>query len=262
MSKHAVLGATGATGSAVLRALLASSTRLQISIFVRSESKLHDKFPDLQSNNKHDIRIIPGSLSDTSALADCLNDADVIYSCIATNISTKNVNIAQSAAETTIAALRKLQTDKSDKYKPPLLIFNRSELINPALPSGAPGFLIAIPTFALGYLMRDLQNACKLYATAANENPPLLSYILVDPPGLHDADRVEGTGYEFVRQGKLQPALNYADLGAAMVELAGKAGEEYRNQAVGVSATGEVKESFGNLFGFLLQGLRSRLSPF
>jgi putative NADH-flavin reductase len=259
MTIHAVLGATGSTGSAVLRCLLTSSEDITIRIFVRSKAKLLGQFPDLGSNV--DIHIFEASLSDSKTLSSCLSDVDVIYSCIATNIATPKVDIAQSAAKATLEALRTLRKDKKGDYRPPLLVMNRSQILNPELPSSVPAFAESIAAFALGTLMKDLKKGCDMYVAAAAEQPSLLLYVFMDPPGLHDPGRKDGTGYEFVKKGKMNPSLNYADLGAAMVDVAERK-TEFEGQAVGVSATGEVRESFVVLFGYLVRGLRSRLLPF
>lgn len=89
----------------------------------------------------------------------------------------------------------------------------------------------------------------------------MLSYIFVDPPGLHQPDGTERTGFELVQEGGISSNLSYADLGAAMVEAA-RRGDQFRNRAVAVSATGKVRVQYLTLVRYLLTGLGARLSSF
>lgn len=257
MPTHAILGATGATGSAVLRFLLSLETsRPRINVFVRSKTKLVATFPKLE--REKDVYIFASPLSDHATMKQCLKDTEVIYNCVATNISKRGVDVARSSADAVLSSLQELREDNKESFLPPLLVLLRSSM----LAHEKTNLAERLPMFALGHLFDDLKAACEMYKSAANENLPLLTYIFVDPPGLHDPDGVERTGFELIKNGNvIRPDLNYADLGAAMVE-AGNREMEFKNQAVGVSATGRVRTSYATLMGYLLTGLRHRLLPF
>ena len=86
MSIHAILGATGGTGSAILRYLLSSQIPgLHINILVRSKSKLLNVFPQLESASSATITIFEAPISNESAVQACLKGASTIYACVATN---------------------------------------------------------------------------------------------------------------------------------------------------------------------------------
>jgi hypothetical protein len=172
-------------------------------------------------------------------------------------MSTRGVSVARDSADAILQSLQTLRKEQGEEFRPPLLVLNRSSLLNSTLAGQGPR--LAIPRFVLGYLFDDLRAACKKYEDATKDN--LLSYIFVDPPGLHDPDGTERTGFQLLQEGDISSSLSYADLGAALVE-AGKRGDEFRNQAVAVSATGKVRVQYLTLVKYLLTGLRSRLSPF
>ncbi|RJE16607.1 hypothetical protein PHISCL_11056, partial [Aspergillus sclerotialis] len=70
MPTYALLGATGATGSSVLRHLLQTQLAdLDIDVLVRSKSKLLQAFPCLESTagNPH-VNIVQGNCTDDKAL--------------------------------------------------------------------------------------------------------------------------------------------------------------------------------------------------
>lgn len=93
--------------------------------------------------------------------------------------------------------------------------------------------------FALHYLYKDLELSYDVYNGSASEG--LFEYIFAEPPGLMDPDGTEKTGHAFSIE-KTSYAISYANLGAAMCELAERR-EECSGKAVGIYATGKVKET-------------------
>ena len=177
MPVHTILGATGATGSPVLRFLLSSRNRdRQIHIFVRSKEKLLASLPTLK--DAKNVQIFTSDLTDNETLRKCLQDSEVIYNCVATNLSTRGVSVARDAADAILASLQHLRDDQGEAFRPPLLALNRSSLLNSTLSGQDPG--LAVPKFALGYLFDDLRAACEKYEVATKDD--LLSYIFVDHP--------------------------------------------------------------------------------
>jgi uncharacterized protein YbjT (DUF2867 family) len=109
MPIHVILGATGGTGSSILRTLLSSSVpNLQIKILVRSKAKLLRSFPDLETSTSANINltIFEGAISNQNVLKACVQGAEVVYVCVATNhINNKKVDVAYTAAANLVAAL-------------------------------------------------------------------------------------------------------------------------------------------------------------
>lgn len=258
MPTYALLGATGSTGSAVLRCLLSEpSEDTKLNILVRSKSKLLKAFPNLEKATALRTQIIEGSSTDPAALEDCLDDADVVFMCVGSNESKAGTSLSFDTANAIIRTLQMLRKLQGSEYKIPTIIQLRSASLNPALARQAPRLVRRAVSFCLHYNYEDIKRACALYEVAASQD--LLDYIFVDPPTIHDADGITRTGYKLISTETQETALSYADLGAAICEIAAQ-GDELRNQPVGVTATGNVKVTWGVLAGFLARGAKNRVS--
>jgi len=131
MPIHAILGATGGTGSAILRCLLSSQIPdLRINILVRSKSKLLQDFPQLELTSSATITIFEAPISNEDTLKACIKGASTIYVCVATNHASRKVDIALTAAARLVAALGQLRKDQGSEYKTPVVLFNRSLALN------------------------------------------------------------------------------------------------------------------------------------
>jgi nucleoside-diphosphate-sugar epimerase len=259
MPIHAVLGATGGTGSAILRCLLSSQIPdLRINILVRSKSKLLQAFPQIELTSSATITIFEAPISNEDTLKACLKGASIIYACIATNHASRKVDIALTTAARLVAALDQLCKDQGPEYKTPVVVFNRSMALNSDIQMPIPGFAKRFMVFAVWAIYEDLLKAGALYARA--EKDGLLTCITADPPGLMDPKGTDATGYKFLQRGKSTASMNYADFGRAMVEL-GQRREEFGGKIVGVSATGPVRIVFFANLWIILLGLKSRLIP-
>lgn len=260
MPVHALLGATGSTGSALLTYLLETQPQdLRLNLFVRNKEKLLSAFPRILKVSHPEIHIYTAPLTDLEALTDCLRNAEVVYNCIAANTPVRGMDVAQSSAASIISALQSLQ--KESQQSPPLVLMNRSMMLNTNVERHGPNFLHAIIYFMLYYMYEDNVQAAKLYKQAAEAKRPVLKYVYMDAPALHDSDSMERTGHRLVLKDEATTAgLNYADFGAAWVEAAGRR-QEVENQQVAVAATGHVRTQYWVLVGYNWQGLLSRLVP-
>lgn len=259
MPTHALLGATGATGSAVLRCYLDTPPKdLTLNIFIRSKAKLLKAFPDLESTSSINITIIEAPLTDTEALQSCLRGSEIIHMCIATNNAKPGNSISQDGAQAIVAALTELKTEQDSSYVKPTVIVLRAAPVNPDLEGHMPRLLSGWLWFVLWHVYSDLEKASKIYADAASG---LLDYVFVDPPGLFDADGPERTGHRLILggdTGEASAGVNYADLGAAFLEIVERKGE-CAGKGVGVSATGKVREDWGTLMWYQVEGLKGRV---
>ncbi len=268
MTTYALLGATGATGSSVLRCLLddpAPELR-HINILVRSKTKLLQTFPrltDPPATSKLQIHIFEGDATSPAALMPCLTNASTILVCIGQNNSSGPTTLQTStvtALVTSLSHLRSAAQQNESPYQPPTILHLRSASLNPWLASHTPRLVHKTVAFCLHHTYADLGAACALYPPAASAG--LLSYIFIDPPTIHDPLGTVPTGYQLLppSEGKERQAtaLSYADLGAAMCEVAERAAE-FAGQAVGVSATGVVKTGWRVLGGHLVGGFVGRV---
>nr|OQO25308.1 hypothetical protein B0A51_13958 [Rachicladosporium sp. CCFEE 5018] len=262
MPTHALLGATGATGSAILRALLLDPPiDLHLNILVRSKSKLIAAFPDLTTKPTFRITIKEGPISSVEDMKSCIRGADVIHMCIATNVPTASNRVAQDVIETIVAALRELREDVGADFAVPTVFVLRSGSLNHEFNKAVPAPVHTFLMYALYYVYHDLDLACQyLESVAEGGGNSLLYYIYVDPPSIHDCGPTL-TGFKFTADVKATPpsqGISYADLGASFPEIADRR-KEFRGQAVIVSATGKVEERWLPLVSNMPQGLKSRI---
>lgn len=260
MPTYALLGATGSTGSAILRCLLSKPPQdLTLNVFVRNKAKLLKAFPYLDSaTTPFKVVVFEGTPSDTAAMQACLKDVDVAFAVIATNVSTRGLSICYDTATSIIAALKVHK--QSPGYKVPTVIQLRSASVNKVLKAAMPWVAQNMAEFCFHYCYEDIRRASTLFIDAAADPPGLLHYIFVDPPAIHDPDGTTPTGFELIvdGKGKQKDALSYSDLGAAFCELAERR-EEFRDKEVGPTATGKVNMTVDKLFPFLIAGAKSRV---
>ena len=260
MVKYTVCGATGGTGRAILRCLLANPPQdLELNIFLRNKKKLLGQFPDIESKPLS-LNIFEGSNTDRALWKQALNGTDVILMCIATNESKKGNTLFSDTAEAVTGALQELQTEQQHAYKTPAILVLRAITLNEKFNPGtnSPAFLF----FALRHLYDAMVDANKIYEAKAKENPGLLDIIYVDPPAIHDEEGTTTTGFRLDTKPYNEDSaaghnLSYADLGAAYCEIAQRR-KEFVGQGVAVTATGEVKTTWGSNMYFLAGGILGR----
>ena len=259
MPTYALLGATGATGSSVLRHLLAEPPKgLKLNILVRSRNKLLQAFPHLEETSAFEIRIIQGTSTESGALQKCLAGADAILVCVGTNDSRPGQSLMYDTAAAIVDTLKSLQKIDGNDYQLPTVLMLRAGPLNEFFAAHIPAPARFMLNFCLHFGYADLKRGADFYGSAVNEYPGLLQVIFVDPPALHDAPGTERTGYEVVVNEQLNPMLSYADLGAAFCELAERR-EEFKGKGVGVGATGKVKTTWVSNVRFTLNGAKNRI---
>lgn len=274
MPTYALLGATGSTGSAIIRALLASPPPdLRLNTLVRSKQKLLDIFPDLQETSAFSVRIFEGSTTPSShgdgdksneSMDQCLEGVNVIFNCVGSNIPSAGTSLITDTVDSVIAALERHREKHGANYKPPTVIQLRSSSMNPDSP--LPWIATTMSWFFFRYIYLDLGRACdRLVAASSGDEggkSKLLDPIFIDPPAIHDAEGTMPTGFELftgTSEGlKQEPAISYADLSAAFVGVASRR-EEFLGEEVIVSATGKVNLTWPPLMGYMASGLRSRI---
>lgn len=101
MPTYAVLGATGATGQALLHLLLQSPKNV-VNAYARSKSKLLKLLP--QYTDSTNLELFEGSITDVDLLADCLSDVSAVFSVIGANENLPGLHVAQDAAHSIVAA--------------------------------------------------------------------------------------------------------------------------------------------------------------
>ena len=259
MPTYALLGATGATGSSVLRYLLAEPPKnLKLNILIRSKSKLLKLFPKIEETAAFETNIFQGTSTDAAAMERCLTGVHVVLMCVGTNESHPRNTLMYDTAASLVDALKTVQKTTGDDYRTPSVLWLRAAPVNPIFCAQMPAPVRFITWSCLYFAYVGDEKSSSLLESASKESPGLLHTIMVDPPGLVDADGTERTGYKLVVTEVLGSVLSYADLGAAFCELAERR-EEFDGKAVGVSATGKVKMTWGTNLWYISIGAKNRI---
>ena len=141
------------------------------------------------------------------------------------------------------------------------MLVNRTMFFNETIDNDMSDFQRKIAAFFLHFPYTDIKKAELLYRHETEQPKPILSYILMDGPSLHDSVSMERTGHKLVlTREKVNKELNYADFGAAWVEAASRK-KELRNREVAVASTGKVRAEYLVLLGYLWQGLLAHIIP-
>lgn len=252
---YAVLGGTGSTGSNIIRSLLKKPDGNKIQVYVRSAQKLANLVPAVTSDKR--ISIVEGSFNDSSVVIRVLQDADIIFACIASNISEPGRTPAEDTAASIISALQTLRSTHSS-YKPPTIVILSSGSVNDYMTEQANNSYLASKAkgffyLCLYYCYTDLRRAEQIYASAS---PELLHYISASAPGLMPGDSPTGHRLSFQTTG---PICSFADLAEGMIEMSGRS--EYWGKGVGVIATGQVKQDWWPNIGYLFKGFTAYWLP-
>jgi hypothetical protein len=220
----AIFGATGGTGSATLRSLLARGDKhLHLRIMVRSKSKLLRLFPGL--DKEMSVQIWEGQLEDVDMTRNCIQGADIIICTLGENLNIPGLSVLTLGSKSITAALKTLYTEEG--WKKPRLILLSSSTWNARFVAARPSFAHWVVTKAFCYPYADLLAAQAEFSG----KPHLLSLLLVQPPAIVDD---EPSGHEISTE-SVRMAVSYADLGAAFADLALERSYD-KLDAVGVSS--------------------------
>ncbi|KAF3023010.1 hypothetical protein E8E14_011192 [Neopestalotiopsis sp. 37M] len=234
----AIFGATGSTGSATLRSLLAKKDlSLSLRILVRSKERLFKLVPDLLSHPS--CQVWEGNLTDTETIQDCLVGANVIICTIGENRNIPGVNVIQTAAHSIVSGLRNLKKQAGQQaattWQKPRLLLLSSVTWNKRLDTGFDPIRFIVKK-AFYYPYADLLEGHRIFGEVDGD---LLRLLLVQPPVLIDEPP---TGYE-ISVDKSRVGVSYTDLGAGFAELATEKAYDDVGEAVIVTSLGG--DSFG-----------------
>lgn len=223
MPTYAVLGATGATGSQLVKLLLSRSD-IEVHLYARSGERLNAKFPLISSDPR--VRTFYGSITNTALLSRCISGASAVFPTVATNTNQPGCSVAQTTAHSLVQAFEHLRSEVR-AWEPPQIIWLSSASLLPAV-DPAPEWQKAFRYRALWYIYEDLRIAEEFFASEA----PWIPFTRACPGGLIN-DEAQG-----VEAGELQYSgtIAYADLAAGMVMMAED--ERSRGKSWGVKSKG------------------------
>ncbi|KAI4123247.1 MAG: hypothetical protein LQ338_005359 [Usnochroma carphineum] len=247
MPTYAVLGATGATGSNILK-LLIKNPQNTINVYARSRSKLLAQAPDIASNKS--VKIFTGDLTDTALIASCLKNTDAIFSTVASNDNMPGTHIAQDTAQSIVVALMEIRMTEP-KAKIPTIVWLSSASVNPHFYNQGPAFVHWLLANSFSYVYTDLAHAEKYLKM----HQKWLKVVFIQPGGLVE-DKQHGHALSLEKQ---KTFLSYADLAAGMIEVAEKGGYDW--QAVAVVPTTNDTAIEWSVPGKMIKGLTFHFAP-
>lgn len=247
MSKFAILGGTGSTGSAIITQLLGSQHILHI--YARSEDRLLDTIPQLNDTDR--VKLFIGSLDDADNLADCLDGVSAIFSAVASNTSEPNISIARDTAKAVVTALERHKhraESKGESFKCPTLLFLASASTSRTHIKGEPWLARTIVWQCLYHIYHDLELA-QAYLSAPEQD--WLPHVVICPGAL---TKGEAVGHYLSVEPAKEPMLTYDDLAAGMIEIANDP-ERWEGKEVSVAGKrAPVSPEVRVLAGYLVTG--------
>lgn len=241
MPTYVVLGATGSTGSAILRHLHEQNQGETIHVYARSKDRLEGMHPFITGSGQ--IESFIGALSDRETMLSCLKNSDVVFCTFAQNSNEPGCSIAQQTAHAIVKALSTLRNEPH--FHCPIVVFLSSASLSPVLGSSTPRLVKAMLHRACYWVYADIADALKYI-----KQHSWIPLIAAEPPALV-ADKA--SGYKLTTSEPYNGALSYNDLGQAMIEMAESG--QYVDQGVGIIATGKVNGSVLPLVRYLSTGL-------
>lgn len=210
LKKLAFFGCTGNTGTAVLRTILSQQSKsVNICLFVRSAKKVRRFFPNIDGYSH--MEIVEGELTDHASMMHCLRGATHIMCTVGSNQNTPGMRMHRDAVDAILAALHELKEGATGAWRRPHMTFLSSESISETFTKQRPSFLHWVLMNALNHIYFDLAVAEKTLISSS-----LVSVALVHAPFLFEG---EYSGYTITTE-QPAPYASYADLGAAMAEIA------------------------------------------
>lgn len=206
--KVAILGATGKTGRLVLHGFL-SKPDVEVRIYVRSQAKLLGLFPSLATEPR--VSIFPGVIDDLENMRKCLDGAQIIIFTLGENLNLPGISIIEDGAKSVLSALTALRSGETDSVKPRIIMLS-SATWNDKLAAERPTLVDLIIKTAFKYPYADLRRGTAAFQNASD----LVSVCLAQPNGLIEEDP---SGH-IIDTEHASLACSYADLGAAIVDLA------------------------------------------
>ena len=251
MPTYAILGATGSTGSSLLRYLHERPENVTINIYARSASKVESLHPYVKAAKN--INTFVGDLSSTDLLTDCLRKTDVIFSAVAQNANEPGCSIARRTAHSIVSALDALRREEGSGFRCPTLVVLSSASLNPKFSKHTPWFVHWVLERGCYYVYGDLAKAI-----AFMKEQSWIPMMTAEPPGLvQDISRGHRLSLD-----EVSPLISYDDLARGMVQMAEEdGGRKWVGKGVGLNATGNVTKNVLPLIKYQFVGLIAYFFP-
>lgn len=232
MSKYAILGATGNTGSCIL-SLLSASPSTKINLLVRSKSKLASISPSSISNPN--VSIYESTISDISTLAKCLSGTKAAFLTVAVVDNVPGCSIATDTAHAVIEALKMLK-EADVTFTPPKLVVLSSSSVDEKFWKDTPAIVHNVLYAANSNIYDDLLRAERYLRSQSD----WVQCTFMMPGGIvQDVQK----GHELSTQ-RHQTFVSFLDVAAAMIELADGDAGKWEGENVSLVLKGGRKATF------------------
>lgn len=225
MNSYAIFGATGNTGTALIKNLL-RDPNAQIHAFCRSQSKLNRLLPETADNSK--VTVFEGSINDIDLLSSCVRGCRAVFLCVATNTNLPGCSLALDTAQSAVKALEKNRQAHPSQRVPKIVMLS-SVTEDPHMCRNVPPLVLWFIKRAESNVYADLSRAREFLCTKED----WLTSIFV-MPGAISPDEQRGHALTF--DGEDKP-ISYLDLAAGMIEAADDPTGRYDMRNVGVANT-------------------------
>ena len=252
---YALLGATGATGSAVLTQLLTRPVDLiSINVYARSLQRLEEKFPGIQ--NIRNVTIFIGPMTGAT-LAPCLRGAKVIINSIGVNSPAPDITIARETAYAIVQTLRNLDSPGRTH-----MVYLSSASLCKDVIEKENWLQRMIVLNGLWYVYEDMRLAIRYYESEGVDCG-LLYLTLACPGALMTGSSSPGGEGVRLSEKNFTPLVSYTELARGMIEMAEQPkqwqGKEVLLESAEAPAWGQlVKLILGNV----IPGLFITFFPF
>jgi hypothetical protein len=245
---YAVLGATGQTGSEIVKALL--PTKAHLNIYARSLSRLQSQFPSIQSATN--VTLFIGDLSNTELLSSCLADADVVLSTVAQNRKEPGLSVAQ---QTALAIIKALEPRRNSNNLPTVVFLSSGAVMPDKNAEQNDTFAQRFVHWCIYWVYTDLEKSFELFK--AN---PWVPVIIAAASAL-----VHGTEHDVQLVDDKEAAsliISYTDLAKGMIMM-GNEGKKWHGKHVGMFVNGgkKIQGNPAALLRYLVPNLLAMVCP-
>ncbi|KAK4234617.1 oxidoreductase AflX [Achaetomium macrosporum] len=250
---YAVLGATGNTGTALIRQLL-KKPEVRIHAYCRNRAKLLRLVPEVKVEEGDRVRVFEGSIHESELITSCIRGCKAVLLVVSTNDNIPGCRMAQDTALAVVRALRDLGAQDLRSAHPthrplPRVVLLSSASLDEQLSRKLPYLARLVLHRAASNVYHDIAKAEEILRAEAD----WLTAVYVKPGALsHDIQR--GHALSFTDE---SGPLSFLDLAAAMIEAADDERGLYDGKSVGVVAVnGTAKFPWGTPWAIVLGLLR------
>lgn len=210
-STYVVLGATGNTGSCLVRNLIEQSPRNKVKAYCRNKDKLYRIIPEALENKQIDV--YEGSLQDPALMDLVLRDTKAVFLAVTSNDNIPGCRLNTDTATAVIRSLCRLREEAPPgAYKPPKLVLLSACCPDDHLSRNMSKLFRPIMLRAASQIYADLDRA----EAVMRSHDHWIKSVFIKPAGL-SMDVARGHTLTLDEE---ESFISYNDLSNAMIETA------------------------------------------